>query len=204
MPQIGPGKGDGADASYWSASGLQAFVEDFGRVIPLLIGLIFVYYFIATILPVDKIIGRIYPLFGAILIFMAVGTIVMLIAKGYNFEPTFTGSRQERKYIRESLGEFYEDRLFTDVLYRVQGGKEANVYRCAAHPATGEKWLAVKVYRPRMFRNLRNDHRYRQGRTTLMPNGRPVKARDKRLKRAMAGKTNLGKQVSHISWLMHL
>ncbi len=31
MPQLGPGKGDGNDASYWSASGEKAFVEDFGR-----------------------------------------------------------------------------------------------------------------------------------------------------------------------------
>ena len=31
MPQIGPGKGDGQDASYWSNSGEHAFVEDFGR-----------------------------------------------------------------------------------------------------------------------------------------------------------------------------
>ena len=50
-----------------------------------LIGIIIAYYFLATILPVDKIIGRIYPLFGAVLIFMAVGTIAMLIVKGYEF-----------------------------------------------------------------------------------------------------------------------
>jgi cytochrome c peroxidase len=31
MPQIGPGKSDGSDASYWRASGEQAFLEDFGR-----------------------------------------------------------------------------------------------------------------------------------------------------------------------------
>lgn len=37
------------------------------------IGIIFVYYFISTIVPVDKIIGRIYPFFGAILMFMAFG-----------------------------------------------------------------------------------------------------------------------------------
>ena len=57
-----------------------------------LIGIIIAYYFLATILPVDKIIGRIYPVFGAVLIFMAVGTIAMLIVKGYEFYPqrTFT------------------------------------------------------------------------------------------------------------------
>ena len=31
MPQIGPGKADGADPDYWRATGLQAFLEDFGR-----------------------------------------------------------------------------------------------------------------------------------------------------------------------------
>ena len=35
------------------------------------VGVVIVYYFIATILPVDKIIGKIYPVFGAALIFMA-------------------------------------------------------------------------------------------------------------------------------------
>ncbi|BCB03462.1 carbon starvation CstA family protein [Bacillus sp. KH172YL63] len=34
--------------------------------------LIFTYFLIATILPIDKIIGKVYPVFGAILIFMAV------------------------------------------------------------------------------------------------------------------------------------
>lgn len=39
---------------------------------------VFVYYILATLLPVDKIIGKIYPLFAAALLFMAVGILVML------------------------------------------------------------------------------------------------------------------------------
>ncbi len=39
---------------------------------------IFIYYLIATLLPVDKIIGKIYPLFGAALLFMALGILFML------------------------------------------------------------------------------------------------------------------------------
>jgi cytochrome c peroxidase len=31
MPQIGPGKADGSNGNYWSATGVRAFVEDFGR-----------------------------------------------------------------------------------------------------------------------------------------------------------------------------
>lgn len=43
--------------------------------------IIFLYYILATMLPVDKIIGRIYPLFAIALIFMAVGILVMLYVK---------------------------------------------------------------------------------------------------------------------------
>ena len=41
---------------------------------------IFGYYIIATLLPVDKIIGNIYPFMGAVLLFMALGVGVMMIA----------------------------------------------------------------------------------------------------------------------------
>ena len=49
--------------------------------------IIFVYYFLATILPIDVLIGRIYPIFGAILLFMAVSLPFMLFAKGYTVLP---------------------------------------------------------------------------------------------------------------------
>ncbi|MDZ7316837.1 MAG: carbon starvation protein A [candidate division KSB1 bacterium] len=47
----------------------------------LLVVTIFVYYFLATILPIDKIIGRLYPLFGGLLLFMTVGVLTAMIAK---------------------------------------------------------------------------------------------------------------------------
>ena len=39
---------------------------------------VFLYYILATLLPVDKIIGKIYPIFAIALLFMAVGILVML------------------------------------------------------------------------------------------------------------------------------
>ena len=39
---------------------------------------VFLYYILATMLPIDKIIGKIYPLFALALLFMAVGILVML------------------------------------------------------------------------------------------------------------------------------
>ncbi|MCR4591070.1 MAG: carbon starvation protein A [Lachnospiraceae bacterium] len=44
---------------------------------------IFLYYLIATLFPIDKIIGRIYPVFGAILLLSAVGIFAMLFIKGF-------------------------------------------------------------------------------------------------------------------------
>jgi len=44
---------------------------------------VFVYYVLATLLPIDKLIGRIYPIFGFALLYMAVGISSGLIAEGY-------------------------------------------------------------------------------------------------------------------------
>ena len=55
-----------------------------------LVAIIFTYYFLATMLPIDKIIGRIYPFFAGALIFMAVGMIIMLAVTGHEFFPQHT------------------------------------------------------------------------------------------------------------------
>jgi len=53
----------------------------------LLIAAIFIYYFVATILPIDKIIGQLYPIFGALLLFMTVGIMFGLVYHGYDILP---------------------------------------------------------------------------------------------------------------------
>ena len=45
------------------------------------------YYFLATILPIGAIIGRIYPIFGAVFLFMALGLVVMLPLCGHPVLP---------------------------------------------------------------------------------------------------------------------
>ncbi|WP_373898120.1 carbon starvation protein A [Haloimpatiens sp. FM7315] len=45
---------------------------------------IFAYYVIATIVPIDKLIGKIYPLFGVVLLVMAFGVSCGIIFKGYH------------------------------------------------------------------------------------------------------------------------
>ncbi|HRR16702.1 MAG TPA: carbon starvation protein A [Bacteroidales bacterium] len=44
---------------------------------------VFFYYIVATMLPIDKVIGRIYPFFGFALVFMALGLITALFINGY-------------------------------------------------------------------------------------------------------------------------
>ena len=46
-------------------------------------GVIFVYYLAATVFPIDAVIGKIYPVFGGILLFSAVGVFIGIFAKGY-------------------------------------------------------------------------------------------------------------------------
>jgi RIO kinase 1 len=115
------------------------------------------------------------------------------------FTPSFLPHGHERVWLINYLEEFYNDNVITDVLGRVKGGKEANVYICAAHPKTGLDLIAAKVYRPRMFRNLRNDARYRQGRGMLDASGKPIQGRREAL--AVQKKTRFGQELRHGTWL---
>ncbi len=115
------------------------------------------------------------------------------------FSPTFSSSRHEREWILTYLGPFYEDHIITDVLRQVKGGKEATVYCCRAHPSTGVKFIAAKVYRPRIFRTLKNDALYRQARDILDAEGKKVRGRRERL--AMKKKSEFGQELLHTAWL---
>jgi carbon starvation protein CstA len=55
-----------------------------GMNITTLIYIIFAYYLIATMVPIDKLIGKIYPIFGFCLLIMAVGVGGALIFGGYH------------------------------------------------------------------------------------------------------------------------
>ncbi|MGH2494352.1 MAG: RIO1 family regulatory kinase/ATPase [Ktedonobacteraceae bacterium] len=111
------------------------------------------------------------------------------------FNPTFLASQRDGAWILSSLEHFYEEDLITDVLHVVRSGKEASVYCCAAHPATGAAYLAAKVYRPRMFRSLKNDAIYRQSRLQHDREGRIVR----NIRRFDAG--NKGRALQVQSWI---
>lgn len=108
------------------------------------------------------------------------------------FLPAFLETHPDRAWILSSLDGFYSLGMITDVIADVRPGKEATVYTCRAHPRTGRKLLAAKVYRPRMFRSLTNDAAYRRNRHV---------ARDTRAERAMRHKTRRGRQMQVSNWI---
>lgn len=117
------------------------------------------------------------------------------------FETTYKPSKHERGWIFEALSGFYFQGDITDVLRMVKGGKEAAVYQCVAGPSIPQQFVAAKIYRPRRFRNLRNDALYRQGRDHLDADGKHLK--DDRAARAIQAGTARGKMLAHTSWLAH-
>lgn len=60
------------------------------------IGAIFLYYVLATLLPVDKVIARIYPVFGFALLFMAVGLLGVLLFGGADIPADWSGGLSSR------------------------------------------------------------------------------------------------------------
>ena len=66
------------------------FTEHFGQYVFWIV-VVFIYYLIATMLPIDKIIGKIYPLFAFSLLFMAVALLCVLLVKQPNIPEIWTG-----------------------------------------------------------------------------------------------------------------
>ena len=57
---------------------------------------IFIYYMLATVLPIDKLIGNLYPVFGFALLFMAVGILGVLIIGDATLNLDFTQGLQSQ------------------------------------------------------------------------------------------------------------
>lgn len=116
------------------------------------------------------------------------------------FTPTFLAGRRDASWILSSLSPLHAQKLITDVLYEVSSGKEATVFCCAAHPDTGQKFLAAKIYRPRMFRALRNDAIYRFSRLQRDEQGQAEHGNSRRGS-AATRKTEKGRAAQVASWI---
>jgi RIO kinase 1 len=114
---------------------------------------------------------------------------------------TYHASQHEKEWLLGSISEFYEQNWFEDILAMAKGGKEASVYLCRTPQGALENLLALKVYRPRRFRNLKKDHLYREGRENLDAEGKVVL--DERAYHAMQKRSSYGKELLHTSWVGH-
>ncbi|MEK7278178.1 MAG: RIO1 family regulatory kinase/ATPase, partial [Chloroflexota bacterium] len=115
--------------------------------------------------------------------------------------PALNATSEERGWVLEHLTPFFDGKSITSVLRRVKGGKEANVYCCAAHPSTGLDLIAAKLYRPRLLRNLKNDSQYRLGRPMLNAAGEAISQSDWRMHKAIQQKSRVGREAQQTSWL---
>lgn len=93
--------------------------------------------------------------------------------------------------VQAALDSFFAQGLITEVLYTVKSGKEATVYCCQAHPSTGAKLLAAKVYRPRNKRSFKNDAVYQEGRVIL----------EGHVRRAIENKSRFGREAQFAMWV---
>lgn len=115
---------------------------------------------------------------------------------------SYRASKHEKEWLISSLADFYRQQWFDDVLRLVKGGgKEASVYQCSGNETTKSKYIAAKVYRPRKFRQLRNDSLYREGRLILDDEGHEI--HDDRALHAVNKRTMYGLRIMHTSWIEH-
>lgn len=115
---------------------------------------------------------------------------------------SYGASKHEKEWLINSLSDFYRQQWFDDILRLIKGGgKEASVYQCLGNDTTQTKYLAAKVYRPRQFRQLRNDSLYREGRQNLDDEGHEIK--DHGALHAIQQRTKFGQHLLHTSWIAH-
>jgi len=117
------------------------------------------------------------------------------------FKFTYKAARFEEAWLLDSLVDIAEHQWITDVLRKVKGGKEASVYLCRSGSTIDAPFVAAKIYRPRMLRNLKNDQQYRTGRADLDAGGSVIH-NDGDL-HAMKKRTNYGEELRHQSWISY-
>lgn len=83
-------------------------LEMFGGTTAMWVIAIFAYYVVATLLPIDKLIGRIYPLFAIALLFMAVALMVILAVKWPSIPELWDGLGNKALTVDSS----FKDQLF--------------------------------------------------------------------------------------------
>lgn len=114
---------------------------------------------------------------------------------------TYKAARFEESWLLKTLGYFIEQQWISDVLNKIKVGKEASVYLCRPGEQVQAPLLAVKVYRPKMLRSLKNNHVYRLGRAVLDESGHEVV--DMGMLKALHNRSVYGEQIHLQSWIAY-
>ncbi len=110
--------------------------------IVLVYAVILLYYLTATLLPIDKIIGRIYPIFGAILLLSAVGIFFGLFINGYPLTEVWeAGVANVHPY-----GEHFIPIFFITVACGITSGFHSTQATLIARSVTNEKYGRLIYY----------------------------------------------------------
>ena len=81
-------------------------------------GAIFAYYLVATVFPIDKIIGRIYPIFGGILLLSAIGIFIMIFVKGYPLVEIWNNTwNYDNGLISVAYGDYFKAGHFLPIFF---------------------------------------------------------------------------------------
>lgn len=111
--------------------------------ITLWIVVIFVYYLIATLLPIKKIIGQIYPVFAFSLLFMAVSMLVMLLIKWPTLPEVWDGLGNKAMEVSTS----WKDNIFPCLFIVISCGAISG-FHATQSPLMGRCLRSEKLGRP--------------------------------------------------------
>jgi RIO kinase 1 len=117
--------------------------------------------------------------------------------------PSLGARKAERLWLIQHLAPFRDRRLIDDVVERIRTGKEATVYVCTTPPGSARERVAAKLYHGLSQRSSSNQQLYQAGRSVLDSAGRPLLARDWRMRKAIEQSSNAGREAAQASWLSH-
>ncbi|WP_297789903.1 carbon starvation protein A [uncultured Anaerococcus sp.] len=112
------------------------------NVIWIIYAVIFAYYILSTVLPIDKLIGRIYPIFGAFLIISAIGVLVGILYKG-RADLAFEGQGLLAKH---PLGQKFIPSFFITVACGILSGFHGSQVTLVSRTVKSEKEAKVTFY----------------------------------------------------------
>ncbi|MDE6176603.1 MAG: carbon starvation protein A, partial [Paramuribaculum sp.] len=106
---------------------------------------IFAYYMMDTLLPVDKLIGRLYPLFGVALLFMAAGLLVYMLFSGIEI-PAGISEGFGNRYPGDADSHPIFPMMFVSIACGAISGFHATQSPMMARCMTSEKWARPIFY----------------------------------------------------------